>query len=67
MESSVKYDGLFHISDWFPTIMRLAQLDPGVIKAELDGKDHSGENLQNTFVSKAKARNLKKCIHKLLQ
>jgi len=49
----VKYDGLFHISDWFPTIVSLAQLDPRLLKKELqfqddknpylDGIDHSGE------------------------
>ncbi|XP_063674087.1 arylsulfatase B-like isoform X1 [Bolinopsis microptera] len=51
VNSSVKYDGLFHISDWFPTIVSLAQLDPRLLKKELqfqddkkpylDGIDHS--------------------------
>ncbi|KAL5256728.1 hypothetical protein ACHWQZ_G011854 [Mnemiopsis leidyi] len=41
MNSSVKYNGLFHISDWFPTILKLAQLEPGLKGKQLDGVDHS--------------------------
>ena len=43
MNSSVKYNGLFHISDWFPTILKLAQLEPGLKGKQLDGVDHSGD------------------------
>ena len=43
MNSSVKYDGLFHISDWFPTILKLAQLAPSDKVKELDGVDHAGK------------------------
>jgi uncharacterized membrane protein len=43
MNNAVKYDGLFHISDWLPTIMGLAQLDPNKLETKLDGIDHSGK------------------------
>ena len=50
MNSSVKYNGLFHISDWFPTILKLAQLAPSDKVKELDGVDHAGETVCLLFV-----------------
>ena len=44
------YEGLFHVSDWFPTLQNFAKANRDY-SVELDGIDHAG-NVSRTYFSR---------------